>query len=345
MGHNEVRKDYVLDRWVVVATERSRRPVDFAKPNVGSVSQATCPLCAGNEHVTPPAVLVYLPQNGGVRRDHDQGDFRHKNWVVRVIPNLYPAFTPPGSDSGEALEIRRENLGFAVGHHEVVVESPNHDDHPANVGLTQLVNVVNAYKDRLSELALKPYVEYVQIFRNQGLEAGASLAHPHSQIIAMPFTPKLVQDEIFESKKYWEKHKGCIFCNFAKSEAKTERLVLENEHFVVLAPYASVHPMEFWVIPKRHSINLLDITEPETLALAEVMKTSFKALRDLVNDPPYNFGFHMSLSEDVKDYYHWHLEVYPRLATWAGFEKSTGVYINTVSPEVAAAELRKAITI
>jgi UDPglucose--hexose-1-phosphate uridylyltransferase len=345
MLHNEIRKDYILDRWVVVATERSRRPVDLAKPNPDSLSQVGCPLCGGNEHMTPPAVLVYLPQNGGVIKDQDKDDFRHKNWLVRVIPNLYPAFSPPGLDSKEVQENRSENLGFAVGHHEVVVESPNHNDHPSNASLAQLVNVINAYKDRLAELALKPYVKYVQIFRNQGLEAGASLSHPHSQIIAMGFTPKLAQDEIFESKKHWDKNKECVFCSFSQSEAKTDRLVLENEHFVVLAPYASVHPMEFWVIPKRHSANLLKITDSETFALAEVMKACFKALKELVNNPPYNYGFHMSLKEDEKDFYHWHLEVYPRLATWAGFEKTTGVYINTVSPEIAAAEFRKAIKV
>jgi UDPglucose--hexose-1-phosphate uridylyltransferase len=346
MRHNEIRKDYLLDRWVVVATERSRRPVDIAKPKcVESQNQPVCPLCSGNEHTTPPAVLVYLPQNGGISKVEDHGDLRHKNWLVRVIPNLFPAFSPPNEEGETPPEPGNDYLKFAVGYHEVVVESPCHNDHPSNASLTQIVHVLNTYKDRLSDLASKPNVKYVQIFRNQGIEAGASLAHPHSQIIAMPFTPKLVQQEICASKKHWEEKMECVFCNFSKSEAKTGRLVLENEHFVVLAPYASVHSMEFWVIPKRHSMNLLDITYAETASFAMAIKSTFKALKDLVNDPPYNFGFHLSLKSEDKDFYHWHLEVYPRLTTWAGFEKSTGVYINTVSPEIAATELRKIINI
>jgi UDPglucose--hexose-1-phosphate uridylyltransferase len=127
-------------------------------------------------------------------------------------------------------------------------------------------------------------------------------------------------------------------------ESKSPRLVLDNERFVVFTPYASVHPMEFWILPKKHGSNLLNLTQTEKEAFAETLKTSLKALKDVVNDPPYNFGFHLALNRDAEDCYHWHLEVYPRLATWAGFEKNTGMYINTVTPETAAAELRKAAT-
>ncbi len=343
MPYNELRKDYLLDRWVVIATERARRPVDFAKQKNEPAKTSNCPLCAGNEHMTPPAVLVYLPSNGGIRKDKDEGDFRHKNWIIRCIPNLYPAFTPPKEPADTEHIMESDSFGYAIGHHEVLVESPNHTDHPANASLPQLVHLINAYKDRLSELSTKPYVKYLQVFRNHGLEAGASLSHAHSQIIATPFIPKTVNDEMVASKTYWNNHKSCVFCDLIKQETQTPRFIAANEHFTVFAPYASVYPMGFWVVPKRHSPSFLDLTESETQAFAEILKITLTGLKDLVNDPPYNYGFHLAINKDAQEYYHWHLEVYPKLSIWAGFEKSTGMYINTVPPETAAAELKKTI--
>ncbi|MFB3888145.1 MAG: galactose-1-phosphate uridylyltransferase [Candidatus Bathyarchaeia archaeon] len=343
MPYNELRKDYLLDRWVVIATERSRRPTDFAKQKTEQAKTEGCPLCPGNEHITPPAVLVYLPDNGGIKKDKEQGDFRHKNWLIRCIPNLYPAFMPPKEPSDAQRIMQSDSFGYAVGHHEVLVESPNHTDHPSDAPLPQLVHVINAYKDRLSELSSKPYVKYVQIFRNHGLQAGASLSHAHSQIIATPFIPRTVSEELAAAKRRWNEHKRCVFCQLIEEESRTPRLIMGTEHFAVFAPFASVHPMEFWILPRRHSSNLLSLTVAETQAFAETLQATLKALKTLVNDPPYNFGFHMLLSTDAQDCFHWHLEVYPTLAIWAGFEKSTGMYINTVTPETAAAEFRKTL--
>jgi UDPglucose--hexose-1-phosphate uridylyltransferase len=341
--YNELRKDYLLDRWVVIATERGRRPTDFSKQKTEPTKTAICPLCPGNEHMTPPAVLVYLPSEEGIRRDKEQGDFRFKNWLIRCIPNLFPAFTPPKEQADITAIMKTDNFGYAIGHHEVLVESPDHNGHPSDAELPQLMHVINAYKDRLSDMASKPYVKYVQIFRNQGLEAGASLSHPHSQIIAIPFIPKIISDELCASKEFWNQNSRCIFCDLIKKEAQTPRLILDNEHFIVFAPYASVHPMEFWILPKRHAQNFLSLTQTEIQAFAQTLKTTMKGLKDLVNNPPYNYGFHLALDKESENYYHWHLEVYPQLAIWAGFEKSTGMYINTVTPETAAAELKKTI--
>jgi UDPglucose--hexose-1-phosphate uridylyltransferase len=145
------------------------------------------------------------------------------------------------------------------------------------------------------------------------------------------------------SKNFWSEHGKCVFCDIIEKESKSPRLILDDPHFVVFAPYASVHPMEFWILPKKHDANLLNLSQAETQADAQTLKASMKGLKDLVNDPPYNYGFHLSINSEAKDYYHWHLEVYPQLAIWAGFEKSTGMYINTVTPETAATELRKTI--
>jgi UDPglucose--hexose-1-phosphate uridylyltransferase len=239
--------------------------------------------------------------------------------------------------------MKSEDFGYAVGHHEVLVESPNHDEGPADAELPQLKHLINAYIDRLRDLSAKPYVQYVSIFRNYGREAGASLSHAHSQIIATPTVPRTVKEEMAASKAFYEKHQKCVFCDIIEKETKSPRLILDNSSFVVFAPYASVHPLEFWILPKKHGVNILKLTDAEITAFAETLKTSLKALKDLVNDPPYNYGFHLSINREAEDYYHWHLEVYPQLSIWAGFEKNTGMYINTVKPEASAAELRKTI--
>jgi UDPglucose--hexose-1-phosphate uridylyltransferase len=343
MPYNELRKDFLLDRWVVIATERARRPTDFAKQKTEETQSGVCPMCPGNEYMTPPAVLLYLKSNDRIVKDKDTASLRHKNWLIRCIPNLYPAFAPPKQEKDEMGIMKSDVFGLAVGHHEVIVESPKHDEHPANADLPQLTHVINAYIDRLSDLSAKPYVRYVSIFRNHGKTAGASLSHAHSQIIATPFVPTIVNKELEASKNFWSTHGKCVFCDLIEKEAGTPRLIQETEHFVVLAPYASVNPMEFWIVPKKHDANLMSLAPAAKEAFAKTLKTTLKALKDLVNDPPYNYGFHLSLDKQSKDFYHWHLEVYPSLAIWAGFEKSTGIYINTVPPETAAAELRKTL--
>lgn len=344
MTHNEVRKDYLLDRWVVIATERGRRPTDFAKQERQKAKAAVCPLCPRNENMTPPAVLVYLKSEKGVRKSADEDGFRHKDWLVRCIPNLYPAFTPPEEKHKLEKANAKWRLSPAVGHHEVLVESPIHDEHPSDAEIPQLMHVVNAYVDRLRTLSEKPYVKYVSIFRNHGLEAGASLSHAHSQIIATPSIPRILKEELAASRRFHQRNGECIFCHILKEEKSGPRFIFENSAFAVFAPWASVHPMEFWVLPKRHESTLLEIEKSEVEAFAETLKACLGALKRLVNDPPYNYGFHLAINEDAREYYHWHLEVYPKLAIWAGFEKSTGMYINTVAPEVAAKSLKEAIS-
>lgn len=343
MTFNEVRKDYLLDRWVVIATERGRRPTDFAKQKRSSAKIGVCPLEPGNEHMTPPAVLVYLKSGMGILKDRDKNNFRHKDWLIRVVPNLYPAFGQPETKMREKKINKNSSMVPAVGHHEVLVESPVHDEGPVNAPTSQLVHVINGYVDRLRELSEKPYVKYVSIFRNYGLEAGASLSHAHSQIIATPFVPEVLKAEAYSSKKFWAANRKCVFCNLIEEERNGPRSVLENSHFVVFTPYASVNPMEFWIFPKKHENSLLDMSQVEVKSFAETLKKCLKGLKAVVNDPPYNYGFHLTIEKKAYDYYHWHLEVYPKLSIWAGFEKSTGVYINTVTPELAADSLREVI--
>lgn len=344
MSFNEVRKDYLLDRWVVIATSRGRRPTDFAKKETTQAKTATCPMEPGNEHMTPPAVLVYLKDGEGLKKTKDEDDVRHKNWLIRVVPNMFPAFIPPPEKPGQKQIAKSANFITAIGHHEVLVESPNHDEHPSDARISQLVNVVNGYIDRLRELSGKSYVQYVSIFRNHGLEAGASLSHAHSQLIATPFIPRTIDEELKASKSFHNKEGKCVFCDIVRKEREGPRFILENEHFTVFAPYASINPMEFWIFPSRHQSNFLQMQQEEVRTFAVTLKACLSGLKRLVNDPPYNYGFHLAIDKKSEAHYHWHLEVYPRLAVWAGFEKSTGVYINTMTPETAAENMRKAVS-
>jgi UDPglucose--hexose-1-phosphate uridylyltransferase len=337
---NDLRKDYLLDRWVVIATHRKRRPTDFAKKEATSqsVERSSCPFCPGNERKTPPAVLVYLKgKDGRIIKEKDTNGLRYKNWLIRCIPNLYPAFSPPEKKEGF-------DLGRAVGHHEVLIESPDHNEHPAVARLSQLTHVVNTYVDRLKALSSKPYVKYVSIFRNHGSEAGASLSHVHSQIIATPTTPVIVSNELKESREFYEAKGNCVFCDILEKEKKGTRFIWENESFVAFAPWAAVHPFEFWILPKKHKKTLLDLQLKTVKDLARALKVCLGGLNSLLNDPPYNCGFHIAPNNGKADaFYHWHLEVYPKLTIWAGFEKSTGIFINVVPPEDSAQSLKHTI--
>jgi len=292
--------------------------------------------------MTPPAVLVYLPSNGGIKKDKDQNGFRHKNWLIRCVPNLYPALAPPTEGKWLGLERGVLSHASATGHHEVIIESPDHDEHPGVARVSQLIHVVDAYIDRTQELSSKTYVDYVSVFRNHGLEAGASLSHAHTQLIATPITPSLVEEELRASRDAYKKEDECAFCGIISKEEQGPRFIWGNRHFVVFAPWASVDPFEFWVFPRRHQCCLLDMSQDEVKALAKTVRVSLGGLKTLFNDPPYNFGFHQ-ITRGACEHYHWHLEVYPRLAIWAGFEKSMGMFINVVSPEDAAKHLREAM--
>jgi len=294
--------------------------------------------------MTPPATMLCLNDNGEIKKAKDPLDGeRPKNWLVRCIPNLYPAFSPPKQPQDETQFLKSECFSYAIGHHEVIVEFPNHEENLADAELHQIERIIYMYIDRLRELSAKPYVKYVSIFKNYGQQAGASLTHPHSQLIATPIVPVIIQEELDASKAFYSKQGRCIFCDIIEQESQSPRLVCEDSDFVVFAPYASISQMEFWIMPKKHSASILDLDDAEVSAFAKTLKTSLKALKDAANNPPYNFGFHLAINKEAQNYYHWHLEVHPKLAIWAGFEITTGVYLNTMTPEAAAGCLRKAL--
>jgi len=342
---NELRKDYILDRWAIIAMERAKRPTDFLIERTEVTVQKTCPFCPGNEGLTPPATLVYLQKDGGILKDRDTNGSRRKGWLVRCFPNLYPALRSTGqeAESPDTLLLRRGAFGF----HEIVIESPNHDEHPGIARLDQLKLAFEAQLDLLKRYYRDKRVLYVQIFRNHGREAGASLSHAHTQIMALPLIPSLIRDELKSAENYFKDQCQCAFCKIIDEEKEGPRLIFESTSFFVFAPWASIHPFEFWILPKRHESSLLEIQDSEKKDFVKTLRVSLGGLSKLLNDPPYNYGFHTTpkARDEHEEGYHWHLEVYPKLATWAGFELSTGMYINTVSPEMAAESLRRCVRI
>lgn len=340
---NEIRRDYVLERYAIIAGERARRPTDFTVQPSERDSSTSCPFCPGNEQMTPPANLVYLPKDGGIAKEKDSNEFRHKEWTIRCFPNLYPALSPNIGES--TLQDSKLNIkSSAYGFHEIVVESPDHDEHPHIARLKQLGFVFDACLDLSKEFYSSENIEYVQIFRNHRKEAGASLSHAHTQIIATPVIPPTIKEEFDKSKEYHEEEKECIYCRIIADERRGSRLIYEGESFIVIAPWASVHPFEFWILPKHHESDLFNVTDLEKLDFTKTLRVSLGGLARILNDPPYNYGFHSSpKSNRENEFYHWHLEVYPKLSTWAGFELSTGIYLNVTPPEIAAENLRESL--
>jgi UDPglucose--hexose-1-phosphate uridylyltransferase len=234
----------------------------------------------------------------------------------------------------------------ATGHHEVLIESPVHTEHPAKARVSQLTYVIQAYRDRVSELSSKSYVKFISIFRNHGREAGASLAHPHSQIIALPIIPRNIQEELKKSQEFWKRNDTCFFCTLLEEEKDSPRFIFQNKDFLIFSPWAGIDPMGFWIIPKDHAANLLEMTQSSIKYFIEAFQTSLQALHQS-HEPhgvvPYSYGFHFSIDPKNSQYYHWHLEVYPKLSVHGGFEKSTGIYINAFPPEISAEILRKTL--
>jgi UDPglucose--hexose-1-phosphate uridylyltransferase len=334
---SEIRKDYLLNRWVIIASERAKRPTDFPARPREEIAPTACPFCPGHEDMTPPAVLLYLPANGGIRKEKDADGGRPQDWLIRGFPNLYPALSSREAVSlpGNELHERRDGVGT----HEVLVESPRHNEHLGLGRLEQTHLVVQAYLDRLHALSRW---QYVCIFRNHRKAAGASLSHAHSQIIATPMVPTLIADELNACVTHLKESDGCMYCRIIEAERHGPRFIYENPTFIALAPWASVYPFEFWLLPKRHHPTPLQLREQEKKDCAQALNDCLSSLATILNDPPYSLGFHLSPSRGQHEYYHWHLEVYPKLTIQAGFENNTGMFINVTPPELAAESLREA---
>lgn len=329
----ELRKDYITDCWVVISTERAQRPSDFKKEPEIPTSKETCPFCPGREHMTPPEILAYRPGNTAPNTP---------GWWLRVVPNKFPALRIEGDVNHRIIQIFNKMNG--VGAHEVIIESPEHDANIATVPLKQVEEIVNAYKDRYLDLKKDTRFKYMLLFKNHGRGSGASLSHPHSQLIATPMIPKHIMEELRDSYNYYSFTGGtCIYDEIVSTELEEKvRIVLENEYFITLSPYAPRFPFELWILPKRHDPYFEDMDDTERHYFAKILQETLSKYYKLLDNPPYNFYIHTAPC-DGKDYrfYHWHLEITPRLTNPAGFERGTGFYINPMPPEEAARFLRE----
>ncbi len=329
----ELRKDPVIDRWVIIATERAKRPSEYQTSVEEKRSGPGCVFCPGNEEKTPPEVFAY-------RNENTKPDT--PGWSVRVFPNKFPALVPNGQARVEQKGIYTVMEG--VGAHEVLVETPDHSVLLQHLDIPDLERVVRAFRQRY--LALSRENKYVLIFKNHGAKAGASLEHPHCQIIATPLVPKAVTEELQGSKKHHAAQGRCVYCDMVRSEVDASiRVVFDSDQFISFCPYASIFPFETWIVPKQHANDFGDITEEQVTGLAEAIRETLSSLERTIGDAPYNLVLHTSppKDEESKEHYHWHIEITPRLTTIAGFELGTSYFINPTPPEIAAEALGRSL--
>lgn len=329
----ELRKDPIIDRWVIISTERGKRPVFFSEEEEPQKS-VMCPLCSGNESMTPPEVYA-------VRADHSPPN--SPNWTLRVIPNKFPALRIEGGLKKEGIGLYDRMNG--IGAHEVVVETPLHGQTLSNMDVQDIQNVFTAYKERVLDLTKDKRFRFIIVFKNHGSIAGASLDHSHSQLIALPIVPKRLVEEINGGLNYYRYKDRCVFCDIIAQEKDEEvRVIYENAKFIALSPFASRFPFETWILPKAHEPCFVFQKDDDSyFSLAEALSVVLRKHNKVLNSPPYNYMIHTTpLGNGDIAHYHWHLEIIPRLTKMAGFEWGTGFYINPTPPEEATQYLKEA---
>lgn len=302
----ELRKDYILERWVIVSPKRGQRPHELQKP--AEAKEGICYFCPGNENLTPQET-GRIVANGG--------------WSVRWFENKFPALKQEGEKTPRTTG-RFYAYASSYGHHEIIVETPRHDRQLAQLTNEEIEQILHVYARRTIELEQKEGIKYAAVFKNHGYLAGTSIAHSHSQIMATAIIPQEINEKINTIKKYL----SCPYCAIIQSEKNSARFCLENNDFIAFTPYASRYNYEVWVFPKKHIARLEDAN---LSALAEIMLRLLQKIHKAGID--YNMLIqHGPFGED----FHLHIEICPRLAIWGGFELGTGITINSVSPEEAA---------
>lgn len=320
----EIRKDPVFGRWVIIAQDRGARPNQFRSLDAVLKEIHNCPFCPGNEKQTPRPVYVMQ-------------DAKNKYpWKIRVVPNKYPALVTEGKivNHKEHIYERVDGTGF----HEVVIETPEHSEQLEDMDLNHLGLIFNTYIKRMTEIKKDRRVKYIMIFKNYGEKAGASLLHSHSQIIAMPLIPIRVLQEIQGAKYYFKQKNKCVFCEIIRNETNVrKRIIGENRDFLAVEPYASRFSFETWILPRKHLSHFEQMDISCIPNLSGIVKTVLGKLKISLKNLSYNFIIHsMPVQCSGAEYYHWHVEIMPKLSMLAGFEWGTGFYINIVPPEKAA---------
>ncbi len=327
----ELRRDPIVDRWVIVNLDEAGGPDSFEKENHALKQEAVCQFCPGREHQTPPEIEALRPSGGASNTP---------GWQARVVPNKFPVLRIEGDLDRRGLGIF--DMSNGIGAHEIVIETPVHDKNLADFTNQEMHEVIKKYWHRCLALSGDKRFKYVLIFKNFGESAGASLEHPHSQIIALPMVPKYVLEELHGAKSYFDYRGRCIYCDMIGQEhSDKERMVAENKEFVVFCPYAPRYPFESWIVPKRHEAHFTGMTDVEQYSLGCILKETLFRMKSALANPSYNFFIHTSpVQYAYQVSYHWHIEVIPKLTRVAGFEWGTGFYYVPTAPERAAKFLR-----
>jgi len=325
--------DLASKDWIIIATGRADKPSDFKGLGKGKKPKK-CPLCSIEDQKTPVLVMV----NGKAVLGQKEIP---KNWTLAVVPNKYPVLMPYFK-----LEQRKEGGLYkkmnAVGFHEVIIPR-NHNKQVWDLPVGKVKEIIDAYQTRYLGIKDKEFVKHISIFQNHGQDAGASLIHPHFQIITTVLLDVDLENTLLRAKKYYRKNKTCLYCDMKKHELKVKkRIVFKNNNFVALCPYASKSPFQVIITPQKHLPYFEKITEKEKWDLAQAFKNVLRKIKKGLKSPSYNFYLHTAPADGKKhDYYHWHFTVMPKVKDSAGFEIGTRMEIITISPEQAAAYLRK----
>lgn len=330
----ELRKDPVLGRWIIISRERQKRPTDFLIDEP-KVIGGFCPLCPGNESSTPPEIIAL--RNGAPSASNTS------DWQVRVVPNKYPALIIEGALDKQGVGLYDRMNG--IGAHEVIIETPGHNDLFSEISLSHMSLVFKSFRDRLTDLQRDERFHYVMIFKNHGKAAGASLEHSHSQLIALPVLPRMIVSELSGAQSYYHYKDRCIFCDIIRQEIEQEvRIVCQNDSFICIAPFAPRTPFEMWILPKVHTSGYCNLSDSSLFDLSQVFSESLRRLNCCIPGVPYNFVLHTQpLRSGELKHYHYHFEIVPKLTSIAGFEWGTGFYINPLPPEEAAKFLRECL--
>jgi UDPglucose--hexose-1-phosphate uridylyltransferase len=329
----ELRRDPVSGRWVIISTDRRKRPNDFRFERATTLGRDQCPFCPGHEDMTPHEVLAYR-QNGSAPNT--------PGWELRVVPNKFPALQVEGALDREPDGMFDRMNG--VGAHEVIIETPHHDRPLAAMSEPEIERVLWAYRERILDLKRDGRLRYILVFKNHGAAAGATLEHTHSQLIALPIVPDFLRQELDGARRHFEVKERCVFCDVVHEDLlEGRRIIQENADIVALAPYAPRFAFETWLLPRRHGARFEEAPRHEYESLARMLKSVLQRMDRALETPPYNLIVHTSpFSEETGDFYHWHVEIMPKLTRVAGFEWGTGFYLNPTSPEEAAQVLRVA---
>lgn len=327
---SELRKDPILGRWVIISTERGKRPTIYSAVSE-RIAPRLCPFCPGHEEQTPPEIIAYRDPSTEANKP---------GWRLRVFPNKYPTLRVEG-DLERAPKGLYDKMN-GVGAHEVIIETPDHASDYVDMTDEQIRDIFWAYRERMLDLARDMRLKYILIFKNHGEAAGASLEHSHSQLIATPIIPRTVAQELKGAREYFEFKERCIFCDIIRQElSEDERLVTDFDSFITVQPFAPRFPFETWILPKTHQSSFLEMSESDHLTLARCFKDILTRLKLALNDPPFNFMLHTRpISKESHEYYHWHFEIIPKLTKVAGFEWGSGMYVNPTPPEESAAFLK-----